>query len=129
MLTKEDLLAIGSLMDEKLEAGLKPIKADITEIKDRLSNVEGRLAELVKPLEGRLGANERATKELGILVENETNRAINLLFEGHKSLKQMIEGRLVTKEQQENSEARIFALEEVSKRHTVQIEELQKKTG
>ena len=117
MLTREDLLAIAELfkpLEERLEANERATKD---------------LAELVKPLEGRLGANERATKELGILVENETNRAINLLFEGHKSLKQMIEGRLVTKEQQENSEARIFALEEVSKRHTAQIEELQKKTG
>ena len=61
--------------------------------------------------------------------EHQIDRAIKLLGEGHERLKQMIEGRLVTKEQQENSEARIFALEEVSKRHTVQIEELQKKTG
>ena len=139
MLTKEDLLAIGSLMDEKLEAGLKPIKADITEIKDRLSNVEGRLGSVEDRLgnvEGRLGNVEDRTQKiqerttrLEVTIENQVDRAIKLLGEGHESLKQMIEGRLVTKEQQENSEARIFALEEVSKRHTVQIEELQKKTG
>ncbi|MCI8652316.1 MAG: hypothetical protein HFF11_01295 [Angelakisella sp.] len=111
MLTKEDLLAIGSLMDEKLEAGLKPIKADITEMKGEIK-----------------GLKERVPK-LEMTTEHQIDRAIKLLGEGHERLKQMIEGRLVTKEQQENSEARIFALEEVSKRHTVQIEELQKKTG
>ena len=34
-----------------------------------------------------------------------------------------------SQEQQEESETRIFALEEVSRQHTAQIEELQKKTG
>ena len=43
MLTKEDLLAIGSLMDEKLEAGLKPIKADITEMKGEIKGVKERV--------------------------------------------------------------------------------------
>ena len=159
MLTREDLLAIAELfkpLEERLEANeratkdlaelVKPLEGRLEaneratkDLAELVKPLEGRLganeratkdlAELVKPLEERLGANERATKELGILVENETNRAINLLFEGHESLKQMIEGRLVTKEQQEESETRIFALEEVSRQHTAQIEELQKKTG
>lgn len=36
MLTKEDLLAISQLMDEKLE----PIKTDISEIKEQLKDID-----------------------------------------------------------------------------------------
>ena len=52
-----------------------------------------------------------------------------LLGEGHESLRQTIEERLATKEQQEKSDVRIFALEEIAKQHTDQIEELRKKIG
>ena len=62
-------------------------------------------------------------------MENETGRMVNLLVEGHESLRQIVECRLATKEEAEESRTRIFALEEIAKKHTAQIEELQKKTG
>ncbi len=54
---------VGALMDEKLEARLKPIE-------ERLTGVEGR----VTGIEERLTATEKETHELKILMENETNR-------------------------------------------------------
>ena len=109
---------VGALMDEKLEARLKPIE-------ERLTGVEGR----VTGIEERLTATEKETHELKILMENETNRAVGLVLDGHESLRQMIEGRLVTKDDREQDRIRICALEGVTKLHTAQIAELKKKTG
>ncbi len=109
---------VGALMDEKLEARLKPIE-------ERLTGVEGR----VTGIEERLTATEKETHELKILMENETNRAVGLVLDGHESLRQMIEGRLVTKDDREQDRIRICTLEGVTKLHTAQIAELKKKTG
>ncbi len=107
---------VGALMDEKLEARLKPIE-------ERLTGVEGR----VTGIEERLTATEKETHELKILMENETNRAVGLVLDGHESLRQMIEGRLVTKDEREQDRIRICTLEGVTKLHTTQIAELKKK--
>jgi len=71
-LTKEDLQAIGELMDEKLDTRLKPIQDDITDIKDRVINIEDR----VYSIEGRV-LNIELTQENKILP------GIQLLAEGH----------------------------------------------
>lgn len=101
------LAAIGTMMDEKLET----VKADIAGIKERLA------------------ATEKETRELKILMENETNRAVGLVLDGHESLRQIIEGRLVTKDDREQDQIRICALEGITKLHTAQIADLKKKTG
>ena len=142
MLTREDLAAIGAMMDEKLEpvradmAGMKAdiaeMKADIVGIKEDITGIEERVTgieERVTGIEGRLTENEQRTHELKLLMENETNRAVGLVLDGHESLRQMIEGRLVTKDDREQDRIRICALEGVTKLHTAQIEELKKKTG
>ena len=142
MLTREDLAAIGAMMDEKLEpvradmAGMKAdiaeMKADIVGIKEDITGIEERVTgieERVTGIEGRLTENEQRTHELKLLMENETNRAVGLVLDGHESLRQMIEGRLVTKDDREQDRIRICALEGVTKLHTALIAELKKKTG
>ncbi len=171
MLTREDLAAIGAMMDEKLNAvrtevgvlmdeKLEPVKADMAEMKadiaemkedivgikeditgieervtgieERVTGIEERVTgieERVTGIEGRLTENEQRTHELKLLMENETNRAVGLVLDGHESLRQMIEGRLVTKDDREQDRIRICALEGVTKLHTAQIAELKKKTG
>ena len=157
MLTREDLAAIGAMMDEKLNAvrtevgvlmdeKLEPVKADMAEmkadiaemkedivgIKEDITGIEERVTgieERVTGIEGRLTENEQRTHELKLLMENETNRAVGLVLDGHESLRQMIEGRLVTKDDREQDRIRICALEGVTKLHTAQIAELKKKTG
>ena len=172
MLTREDLAAIGTIMDEKLEARLKPIEErltsiegrvtgieervtgiegrvtgieervsgieervsgieeSVTEIEERVSGIEERVTGVegrVTGIEERLTATEKETHELKILMENETNRAVGLVLDGHESLRQMIEGRLVTKDEREQDRIRICTLEGVTKLHTTQIAELKKK--
>lgn len=148
MLTREDLAAIGAMMDEKLNAvrtevgvlmdeKLEPVKADMAEMKADMAEMKEDIVgikeditgieERVTGIEGRLTENEQRTHELKLLMENETNRAVGLVLDGHESLRQMIEGRLVTKDEREQDRIRICTLEGVTKLHTTQIAELKKK--
>lgn len=108
-----------------LKGDVESLKVDVAGLKGDVEGLKGDVAGLTK----RLGKNEEAIHGLGTLVENETGRMVNLLVEGHESLRQIVECRLATKEEAEESRTRIFALEEIAKKHTAQIEELQKKTG
>lgn len=108
-----------------LKVDVADLKVDVAGLKGDVEGLKGDVAGLTK----RLGKNEEAIHGLGTLVENETGRMVNLLVEGHESLRQIVECRLATKEEAEESRTRIFALEEIAKKHTAQIEELQKKTG
>ena len=125
MLTKEDLQAIAEMLDQKLDEKLEPIKEGMTRLEERTE----RLEERTERIEERTKRLEERTTKIEITIENQVDRAIKLLGEGHESLRQTINERLVTKEQMEKDEARIFALEEIAKQHISQIEELQKKTG
>ena len=116
------LAAIGAMMDEKLET----VKAEFSELMDeKLETVKADIAGIKE----RLAATEKETRELKILMENETNRAVGLVLDGHESLRQIIEGRLVTKDDREQDQIRICALEGITKLHTAQISDLKKKTG
>ncbi len=134
MLTKEDILAIAGLMDEKL----KPINEDLAGVKEDLSGVKQDLAGVKQDLarmDHRLAEVETRLDKVGevasgakILLENEVDRAIKVLGDGHKGLLGEIKA-LVTPGQLEEVSVRVFALEEGFKKHSQQIEELQQKTG
>ena len=156
MLTKEDILAIAELMDEKLrterqavsemmDKKLKPINEDLSGVKQDLSGVKQDLSGVKEDLAGvkqdlsrmdhRLAEVETRLGEVGevasgakILIETEIDRAIKVLGEGHLGILDGMKD-LVTQEQHEDVSVRVFALEEGFKKHSQQIEELQQKTG
>ncbi len=99
MLTKEDLQAIAAMMDEKL-----------------------------KPINDRLEKVELVTSGTRILVENEVDRAIKVLGEGHQGIIDTMK-TLITPNQLEDVTARVFALEEGFREHSGQIDQLRRKTG
>ena len=175
------LAAIGSMMEEKLEAGLKPIKEDIAglkedvsglkeeitgikvrldKIEDRLDKVEertgriegrldkiddrldkvedqtgrieGRLDKIddrLDKVEGQTGRIEMQATRLGVIVENEVDRAVKLLGEGHEGILETIKRDFASAEELEKDRIRLFSLEETARKHTRQIENLQKRTG
>lgn len=124
MLTREDLQAIAQML-EPIKEGMDRLEERAMRTEDRITGIE----EKVTSIEQRMDRAETRLTKLEINMEHQIDKAIKLLGEGHESLRQMIEGRLVTKEQQEESDTRVFALEEISKQHTAQIEELQRKTS
>lgn len=119
------LAAIGSMMEEKLEAGLKPIKEDIAGIRGRLDKIEDRLDKV----EGQTGRIEMQATRLGVIVENEVDRAVKLLGEGHEGILETIKRDFASAEELEKDRIRLFSLEETARKHTRQIENLQKRTG
>ena len=175
------LAAIGSMMEEKLEAGLKPIKEDIAglkedvsglkeeitgikvrldkiedrldkvedqtgriegrldKIEDRLDKVEGQTGRIegrldkiddrLDKVEGQTGRIEMQATRLGVIVENEVDRAVKLLGEGHEGILETIKRDFASAEELEKDRIRLFSLEETARKHTRQIENLQKRTG
>lgn len=119
------LAAIGSMMEEKLEAGLKPIKEDIAGIRGRLDKIEDRLDKV----EERTSRIEMQATRLGVIVENEVDRAVKLLGEGHEGILETIKRDFASTEELEKDRIRLFSLEETARKHTRQIENLQKRTG
>jgi len=120
VLTREDILAIAELMDERL----KPINDRLDKVDARLDKVDARLDKV----DARLDKVEQMASETRILIETEVDRAIKILGEGHQGIIDTINSR-VTQDQLEEVSVRVFALEEGFKKHSEQIEELQQKTG
>ena len=131
MLTKEDILTISELLKaerqavaEMMDEKLKPINEDLAEVKQDLSEVKQDLAKVKE----KVAAVDEVASGAKILIENEIDRAIKVLGEGHEGILGGMKD-LVTQEQLEEVSVRVFALEEGFKEHSQQIEELQRKTG
>lgn len=134
MLTQEDLMAIATLMDKKLE----PIKEQLKElepIKERLDGMDKRLDGMDKRLDGvdkRLDGMDEQLKVLDkkntdtrSVIETQIEHAIRLLAEGHA---QIVES-MVKPAQLEEVHPRLDTLENVVSVHSKEIRELQQKIG
>ena len=77
---------VAKLNDEVagMKSDIADLKGDVEGLKGDVEGLKGDVAGLTK----RLGKNEEAIHGLGTLVENETGRMVNLLVEGHESLRQ-----------------------------------------
>ena len=111
------LAAIGAMMDEKLEASLEPIRQDIVGMK---ADIVGMKTD-IKEMKGEILTLKDRTTKLELTMEHQVDRAVGLVLDGHESLRQIIEGRLVTKDDREQDQIRICALEGITKLHTAQI--------
>lgn len=117
-------------INEKLAAELKPIKADIAGMKDDIVKMKDDIVEMKADIAGmkiEIKELRERTTRLEITVEHKIDWWIKLLGDGQISLQQIIVDRLATREEQEKSDVRLFALEKTARLHTAQIEELRKK--
>ena len=117
-LTREDLQAISELLDVKFDQKLQPIKKEIVELKEDMSNVKKEIAGLkedmssvkteiaelkedmsnVKTEIGRL--NDR-TAGVIIHLENVTDRGIKIIGEGHADLTRKLDEALKIENEKE----------------------------
>ena len=74
-LTKEDIMVIGELFDQKMDEKLQPIY-------ERM----GRIEERIDRIEERLDALEERVHNMELSIENVTNHNIQLLAENHMEL-------------------------------------------
>ena len=102
-LTKEDLQAIGQMMDSKLE----PLKTDMQEVKSDLQNVKSDLQEV----------KERVTR-IELTQENVILPRIQLLAEGHNGIVDRLERLDELPDQVEDIQSTVSVLKHVFKEHT-----------
>ena len=120
MLTQEDLMAIATLMDKKLE----PIKEQLKElepIKERLDGMDKRL----DGMDEQLKVLDKKNTDTRSVIETQIEHAIRLLAEGHA---QIVES-MVKPAQLEEVHPRLDTLENVVSVHSKEIRELQQKIG
>lgn len=101
-LTKEDLQAIAELLQPILA-----IQEDIQELKRRTSAIE----EAVQRLEQCNTELKRRTTSIELTLENETNRNIRIIAEGHQDLSRKLNDALKVESEKELLLVRVNLLE------------------
>ena len=117
-LTKEDLQAIGELVDQKLESrlesSLNPIRADIqglkTDIQGLKTDVQGLKTDMTE-------VKHRVTK-IELTQENVVLPRLQLLAEGHSGLARRMDCLEELPEQVEDIQTTVSVLKHVFKDHT-----------
>lgn len=106
-LTKEDLLALSQMMDEKLDKKLQPIQEEI-------ASIDARIDEKLRPLQEEI----RHTR---VLLESQDHN-IRLIAEQYTDISQKL-GRV---NEIDDLRDRVRTLETIARNHSAKFRELQK---
>lgn len=112
------LQAIGQMMDEKLDTRLGPLETRIDSMESKMDAIQTDLQEV-----------KDRTLKLEVALENETNRNIKLLMEGHSQIVADIKEIKKKVDKIDDIETRLFAVEIVTKENSRSIAELQTQVG
>lgn len=126
MENQELLEAIGGM--------LQPINTRLDKIDSRLDNMDARLDKIdarLDRLDSRVDKIERDVSEvkqrttrLEVTLENDTNRNIHLLAEGHSAVVEKLSKLDTVAEMAEDTKAKVDVLYSVVKKHNTDINEL-----
>ena len=117
-LTREDLQAISELLDVKFDQKLQPIKKEIVELKEDMSNVKKEIAGLkedmssvkeeiaglkedMSSVKAEIGRLNDRTAGVIIHLENVTDRGIKIIGEGHADLTRKLDEALKIENEKE----------------------------
>ena len=106
MTDNELVLAISNLLDKKLDARLKPIENDIKSITDKLQSLE------------------RKVTSIELTLENETNRNISIIAEGHLDLNRKLDEALKIENEREMLLLRVNNLENELRKVKERLEQI-----
>ncbi|MEY8434095.1 hypothetical protein AALC75_27075 [Lachnospiraceae bacterium 48-42] len=106
MTDNELVLAISNLLDKKLDARLKPIENDIKSITDKLQSLE------------------RKVTSIELTLENETNRNISIIAEGHLDLNRKLDEALKIENEREMLLLRVNHLENELRKVKERLEQI-----
>lgn len=98
-LTREDLQAIAGLL-QPIQADIQAIQEDVQELKRRTAAIEAAVQSL----------NQRTTN-IELTLENETNRNIRIIAEGHLDLSRKLDDALKVEHEKELLLIRVNILE------------------
>lgn len=103
----------------QLKLDVSELKLDVAKLNDRMDVQEKRMDNLEKRmdnLEDRMDHLDNRVNTIGVTLENETNRGISIIAEGHRDLNRKLNEALKADEEKEMLLLRVNRLEgEVSK--------------
>lgn len=112
MLEEKDLQAFAKLL-EPIKDDITKIKGDFTEVKQDLTEVKKDVVEVKKDV-----------VEVQLTLENETNKKINIVAEGHLDLTRKLDDALKVENEKEMLLLRVTSLENELRRIKKRIEEI-----
>ncbi len=126
-LTKEDLQAISALLEPirseigelrkdvtELKRDVAGLKWDVTGLKQDVAELKQDVAELkqrMDKLEQRMDKLDQRVDRIEIMLENETNRNIKIVAEGHRDLNRRLSEALKVEDEKETLLIRVNLLE------------------
>lgn len=126
MLDQQDLQAIAQIVDEKIQASEARMTRRMDRTDQRVDNLETRMDKLedrMDRMEVRMDNLEQDVRGIHVILENTVARQLQLLMEGQKVLLETLAPRAKTDALEED----VDLLKSVSRQHTHQIAELEKK--
>ena len=126
MLEEKDLQAFARLL-EPIKDDITKIKGDFTEVKQDLTEVKQDLTEVKKDvieLKKDVGEVKKDVVEVQLTLENETNKKINIVAEGHLDLTRKLDDALKVENEKEMLLLRVTSLENELRRIKKRIEEI-----
>ena len=117
MLEKQDIQTIAEIFNSSMKPikeELQDVKGEIRELKERVQGVEGEVRELkerVQGVEGKARELEGHVQGIRLTLENETNKNINIIAEGHLNLSRKLDEALKVENEKEVLLIRINRLE------------------
>lgn len=126
MLEEKDLQAFARLL-EPIKDDITKIKGDFTEVKQDLTEVKQDLTEVKKDvieLKKDVVEVKKDVVEVQLTLENETNKKINIVAEGHLDLTRKLDDALKVENEKEMLLLRVTSLENELRRIKKRIEEI-----
>ena len=126
MLEEKDLQAFAKLL-EPIKDDITKIKGDFTEVKQGLTEVKRDVIEVKKDVvEVKRDVIEvkKDVVEVQLTLENETNKKINIVAEGHLDLIRKLDDALKVENEKEMLLLRVTSLENELRRIKKRIEEI-----
>ena len=117
MLEKQDIQTIAEIFNSSMKPikeELQDVKGEIRELKEQVQGVEGEVRELkerVQGVEGKARELEGHVQGIRLTLENETNKNINIIAEGHLNLSRKLDEALKVENEKEVLLIRINRLE------------------
>ena len=117
MLEKQDIQTIAEIFNSSMKPikeELQDVKGEIRELKEQVQGVEGEVRELkerVQGVEGKARELEGHVQGIRLTLENETNKNINVIAEGHLNLSRKLDEALKVENEKEVLLIRINRLE------------------
>ena len=123
MLEKKDLEMIAEIMKEIN----KPINERLDKMDSRLDQMDSRLDQMdsrLDQMDSRLNKLESKVTEVQMTLENETNKEIRIIAEGHLDLSRKLDDALKVENEKEMLLLRVTRLEKELRRLKQKIEEI-----